>query len=146
MKAALVERFNRTLQSKLYKYFTAKKTLHYLRVLPVVIKSYNNRIHRAHGVSPQTVNKRNQKKIWEKLYGKYFKKKYKNPKLKIGDLVRLSKLRKTFGKAYLKGWTDEVFSIHEVKYTRPITYTIIDSSGDILKGSFYETELNKIRL
>ena len=32
-KASIVERFNRTLKTKMWKYFTAKNTLHYINVL-----------------------------------------------------------------------------------------------------------------
>ena len=65
IKASLAERFIRTLKSKLYKYFTAKNTLHYIRVLPSVLQGYNDKIHSSHGMAPSKVNKRNQKKSLE---------------------------------------------------------------------------------
>ena len=34
IKAAVVERFNRTLKGKMYRYFTAKHTRRYVDVLP----------------------------------------------------------------------------------------------------------------
>ena len=39
-KAKIVERFNRTLKTKMWKYFTAKKTLRYLDVLLEQVSSY----------------------------------------------------------------------------------------------------------
>ena len=108
IKASLAERFIRTLKSKLYKYFTAKNTLHYIRVLPSVLQGYNDKIHSSHGMAPSKVNKRNQKKVWNILHADYLNEKPKPPRLHIGDFVRLSKYRRTFRKAYLQGWTTEI--------------------------------------
>ena len=50
-KASIVERFNRTLKTKMWKYFTAKNTVHYLDVLPEVV-SYNSTYHRSIKMAP----------------------------------------------------------------------------------------------
>ena len=47
LKASVVERFNRTLKNKMYKYFTAKNTLTYINLLPQLVSSYNNTYHRS---------------------------------------------------------------------------------------------------
>lgn len=41
LKASVVERYNRTLKNKMYRYFTAKNTLRYIDVLPKLVSSYN---------------------------------------------------------------------------------------------------------
>ena len=146
VKASLVERFNRTLKSRMFRYFTARKTLYYLHLLPKLLLSYNRRTHSAHGKAPVNVTKKNQKDVWEILYGKYVKTKLKPAKFQQGDSVRLAKLRGAFKKSYLKGWTDELFIIHTVQETSPRSYKVRDTSGEILKGSFYESELTKVRL
>ena len=38
---AIVERFNRTIKSRTWKYFTYKNTLKYVNVLPKLVNSYN---------------------------------------------------------------------------------------------------------
>ena len=48
--------------------------------------------------------------MWLTLYEDL---KPKQPKLKVGDQVRLSKTRKVFGKSYLPGWTEELFVVAE---------------------------------
>ena len=45
-KAALVERFNRTLKHKLWRYFTSHLTYKWTKVLQDVVKSYNHSVHR----------------------------------------------------------------------------------------------------
>ena len=49
IKAAVVERFNRTMKTKMYRYFTARSTRHYVDVLPDLLYSYNHTYHRSIG-------------------------------------------------------------------------------------------------
>ena len=43
-KAAIVERVDRTLKNKMYRYFRAENTFRYLDVLQDLVESYNNTI------------------------------------------------------------------------------------------------------
>ena len=47
IKAAVVERFIKTLKQKMYRYFIAKRTRRYVDVLPDLVQSYNNTHHRS---------------------------------------------------------------------------------------------------
>jgi hypothetical protein len=40
-KASIVERFNRTLKTKMWKYFTHRETLMYMDILTEMVESYN---------------------------------------------------------------------------------------------------------
>jgi len=42
LKAAVVERFNRTLKTKMFRYFTFKTTKRYVDILADLLHSYNN--------------------------------------------------------------------------------------------------------
>ena len=46
-KAAVIERFNRTLKNRMWKYFTANNTRRYTDVLPQLLDSYNHTWHRS---------------------------------------------------------------------------------------------------
>ena len=63
--------------------------------------------------------------------------------LSIDDNVRITKKKKNFDKGYTPRWTEEVFTVSEVRYTDPITYKLKDLKGEEIKGSFYEQELQK---
>ena len=65
------------------------------------------------------------------------------PKFSVGDKVRISKKKKTFEKGYTTRWTEEIFTIIEVKPTSPVTYKIADLNGEEIQGTFYEPELQK---
>jgi len=60
LKAAVVERFNRTLKEKMFRYFTYKNTHRYTNVLEDLLHSYNNTYHRSIGISPLEVNRDNE--------------------------------------------------------------------------------------
>ena len=62
-KASTVERFNRTLKSKLYKYFTAANTLKYVDVLPKLMYQCNHTHHRSIRMSPAKVTSFNTKEV-----------------------------------------------------------------------------------
>ena len=65
------------------------------------------------------------------------------PKFSVGDRVRISKKKNTFEKGYTTRWTEEIFTIVEVKRTSPVTYEIADLNEEEIKGTFYEPELQK---
>jgi len=52
LKASVVERFNRTLKTKMYRYFTHANTRRYVDVLDDFVHSYNNTYHRSIGMAP----------------------------------------------------------------------------------------------
>ena len=70
----------------------------------------------------------------------------KIPKFKINDLVRISlKRRELFDKptGNIK-WSEELFKFHSIHKSNVITYKIKDLNDEIIKGIFYEKELQKI--
>jgi hypothetical protein len=99
-KASIVERFNRTLKGKMWKYFTANNTLKYMDILQKLVKSYNHSRHRSIGMRPVDVNETNESIVWQKLYGEEPEKPVRF-KFDIGDQVRINKTRRTFKKGYL---------------------------------------------
>ena len=62
----------------------------------------------------------------------------KNPKLKIGDVVGISKYKNVVAKGYIPNQSEEVFVIKKVKITVSWTYVINDLNGNEVVGTFYE--------
>ena len=67
----------------------------------------------------------------------------RDPKSKIGDIVRVSKYKNIFTKSFVPNWSEEVFAINKVKNTVPWTYVISDLTGEEIVGTFCEKELQK---
>ena len=68
VKAPVVERFNRTLKTKMWKYFTHESTVSYIDVLDDLLHSYNNTFHRTIKMTPSEVKAQNKEKIRARLY------------------------------------------------------------------------------
>ena len=135
IKASIVEQFNRTLKSKMWKYFTKQNKTVFLDVLQDLLWSYNHSYHRSLKMQPVEVNQQNQEDVWHNLYGN-LPLIFKRPKFRVGDCVRISKLRKTFKKGYLPNWSEELFTIYKVLRTIPVCYVIRDEMNVTLEGSF----------
>ena len=141
-KAAVVERVLKTIKSRLWRYFTYKNTLRYIDIIQAIVHGYNNTRHSSIKMAPAKVNESNILQVWRTLYKK--KDKYQSAKLKVGDTVRVSKEKKHFAKGYEKNWTEEVFTISRViRHPVPV-YELKDMSGEVIDGTFYEPELQKV--
>ena len=87
--------------------------------------------------------KENELRVWRNLYPNHLEIHDIKPKFSVGDRVRISKKKKTYEKGYTTRWTEEIFTIVEVKRTSPVTYKIADLNEEEIKGTRYEPELQK---
>lgn len=144
-KAAICERFIRTIKSLIYKYFTYVKSNKYVDVLQSLMFVYNNRIHSTIGMSPASVNENNILQVWRNTQRKRetsFTRPI--PILQVDDIVRVSNPKTVFEKGYKPKWSTEKFSVVKVHRRNPVVYNIKDDTGSVIKGNFYESELQKI--
>ena len=135
-KSVVVERFIRTLKTKIYKYMTSVLQNAYIDKLDDTMGKYNDTYHRTIKMKPVDVK--------DNAYID-FKKEVndKDPKFKVGDHVRISKYKNIFTKGYMPNWSEEIFIIKKIKNTVPWTYVINDLNGEEIIGTFYEKELQK---
>ena len=132
------------MKEKMWKYFTANSTSVYTNVLPDLVREYNNTRHSSIKMTPVRASKKENKLlVWRNPYPEHLRVHDLNPKFSVGDNVRISKKKKTFKKGYTTRWTEEIFTIVEVKRTSPVTYKIADLNGEEIKGTFYEPELQE---
>ena len=61
----------------------------------------------------------------------------KDPKFKVGDVIRISKYKNIFGKCYISNLSEKVFMIKKVKSTVSWTYVINELNGDKITVIFY---------
>ena len=142
IKASVVERFNRTIKERIYRYFTHKNTRRYIDVLDDLVYAYNHTYHRSIGMTPVDVSTENEERVRCRLYPpkpKSYKWKYS-----VGDKVRISMTKRVFRKGYVGSWSEELFTVAARHPTTPVTYTIKDAAGETIKGRFYEPEIQKV--
>ena len=109
-KAAVVERLNRTLKSRIWTYFTAHQKRHYLEILPRIVDCNNNTFHRTIGRAPNQVRKKDENEMWVRFYGDGDKEhRPKMAEAKKGQMVRISKINGAFDKGYIPNWSEEHF-------------------------------------
>jgi hypothetical protein len=152
IKCAIVERFNRTLKSKMFKFFTAKGTRRYIDQLENFLISYNNTKHRTIKISPNKVNKQNEKLVFKNIYGVNNIREFLNnqkgkskAKMESGDKVRNKYVLNPFDKGYYPTWTEHIFTIEKVIKGEIKPYFILkDYSGNIIEQRFYADELQKV--
>ena len=150
-KCSVIERWNRTIKTQLWKYFTANGTHRYIDIIQALVDRYNSTKHRSIGCTPTDARKpSNRQQVFKKLYFKKVQqiqqdkdKEDKEPKFEIGDKVRLAVQKDMFEKAYIINWSDRIYTVKEIKNTNPTTYTVQDDKGKEHKGAFYEQELQK---
>ena len=138
-KSYVIERFNRTINEKMFMYFSANNTRKYVDALDLLVDQYNNTIRSSINMTPS--RKENENKVWRNLYPEFHGMTL-TPKFSIGDHVRITNKKKTFDKVYTQRWTEEVFKIKKIQFTIPVTYKIADYNEEEIQGSFYEQELH----
>ena len=143
IKSAVIERFNRTFKNMMYKKFTENNNTIFYNILNELVNNYNNKYHSTIKMTPIEASKKiNEKKI-KNIYN--FEKTKKPDKFKIGDRVRISLEKNIFEKGYETNWTQEIFTIYDIKYSNVPYYYLKDLNNEKLQGTFYEQELQKTK-
>ena len=125
-----------------------KNTNKFYDVLDKIVDSYNKTPHRAlKGLAPNEINNKNEKWVWYNMYVTKSNTKRKNIKYayKIGQKVRITKIKNLMTREMNPRWTREIFTIVN-RFTRDgiEQYKIEDYHKQILLGSFHKEELQKV--
>jgi transposase InsO family protein len=146
IKCSIVERWNRTLKQRMWKYFTKHQTYRYVEVLPKLVHAYNHSRHSSIRMAPAKVSQKNLLQVWHHLYDKKLSRtlvqqKKKRRDLKVGQTVRISKVKRTFEKGYMENWSWELFRIRRKLARQPPVYQLEDLNNKVIDGYFYAEEL-----
>lgn len=143
IKAPNVERFNRMLKTRLWKYFSAYRTKKYINVLPKIIRAINERYCNPIKMRPSQVTFKNEKEVWKRLYGS-IKPKPARFTFEVGDRVRLAVLRGVFRKGYLPKFTQHIFVVtHCLARVPPVYRVKQEKTNRPIEGIFYKEQLVK---
>ena len=157
IKAAMVERFNRTLKEMIWRYFTWTNTRKWVTnsqredMLAKFVNAYNHRQHTTLGMSPLQAMKHDQNELYDSTIGKHLKWKQRKrlerdySNIKVGDFVLVNTAKKTFEKGVAPKWTREVFKVINVDMSSPrLSYKLEDMDGEEVKGMFVSNQLQKV--
>jgi transposase InsO family protein len=91
IKGAVIERFNKSLKIRMFKYFTKNNTYRYLDVIDKLLTGYNTSIHSTIVMPPSKFNPSNIYSVWQRMNSLWAKIPQGRVKFKVGDLVRITK-------------------------------------------------------
>jgi transposase InsO family protein len=111
--APMVERFNRTLKEMISKYLQVSKSKTITRILPRIVKNYNNSYHSSIKMAPNEVDSDNEELVWFNLMKRA--KKAHAPDIDVGDSVRVRIKPKSFDKKYKPQYSEKVHTIDRIK-------------------------------
>ena len=141
-KSSVVERWNRTMKERMFKYFSANSTRSYLPILDDLVRQYNTTRHSSIKMTPTDASlKKHEDKVYWNLYGDLPP--MQAPRFRAGEKVRITKKKGVFEKGYTPRWTEEIYEISQVLNTQPPTYRLKDLNDEEIEGSFYEPELQR---
>ena len=135
-QSVVAERYMKTLKNKICRYITSISKNAYIDKLDDIANKYNSTYHSTIKLKPVDVKSRTYIDSSKEINNK-------DPKFKIGDIVRISKYKNIFAKGYVPNWSEEVFVIKKVKNTVLWTYVISDLKEDKIVGTFYEKSWKK---
>lgn len=139
LKCAMVERFNRTLKTRLYKYLTHARTRKWINVIDKITLGINHSHHRIIKTTPDRVFRGVDRPADQQSDATEHTP--RALKYKEGDHVRMSRADKAFRKGYRSGWTEEAFVVVQAIAGDVPTYRLVDFDGEEISGLVYEHEL-----
>ena len=143
-KASIVERANRTLKTRMWKFFNHEGKKEWIYILDDLVENVNTSTNSSIGMAPSQVTKDNSSFVFAKLYG--YPHTFGKPKFEVGEKVLVSKYssplvkpgKKTFKKGYKASFGKEVYTIEKIQWGDPFLYHL-----EGVKGGFYTEELQK---
>ena len=111
-----------------------------------MVDAYNNSRHRFIGIAPADVQKKDENRLWVRLYGDG------DTQLKAsisqGAMVRASSQKTIVDKSYMPNWTKEHFTVSQALPvgigSKRRVYKLVDYNNDEVKGSWYSEEIQEI--
>ena len=146
-KSSYAERCIKTLKAKLFCYLSRHQTHRWIDVLDEVTQCYNGGYHRSINMTPRGVTKKDEALLWKLQYTtrQYAKAPTRRYAFRKGNTVRISHVRQPLDREYDERWTVEYFVVADRGMKEDIPYyTLKDTTGDAVQGTFCQSELNRV--
>ena len=93
-------------------------------------------------MKPSEVTVMNSQQVWRTIYCKQSSS--GNYKFKVGNQVKISMHKHVFQKSYLPNWSKETFTVSWRIASYPPVYKLKELDGELIKGTFYGSKLQKV--
>ena len=146
-KAATVERVQRTLKGRMFRFFTRIGSHRYIDRVNDFVSGYNNSYHRTIKMTPIQALTADRQQVFRNTYGvEGLTDLFDNNKpsrIKTGDTVRIAYDRGVFDKGYWRTYSDKTAEVKDVLDRPRPMYILKDHSGEITRR-YYPEEIQKI--
>ena len=144
-KCTVVERFHRTLKTRIARYQRYLNVDRYIDGLQGIIEGYNKSYHRTIKTRPIDVDEQQRDQVFFDSYSPKQPPKTIKHRLVVGDNVRIAAERHLFLREHFQRWSEELFKISKRWRKHNINmYKVEDCTGEQVIGSFYAAELTKV--
>jgi hypothetical protein len=120
----------------IYRYIEDGKNPKYYTKLQAFVKTINTRVNRSIRMAPKDVTNNDAVKLIAMKPQEKFK-----PSFRVGDYVRAVIPDQPFRKGYKPQFSRQIYKVHKISTTSPVTYILIDKDKKQLPGRFYERQL-----
>ena len=121
-------------------------TVRWVNVIQDLVNAYNDSRHRSIGMAPADVQKKEENRLWVRLYGDGDT--HLKCSISQSVMVRASSQNTIFDKGYMPNWTKEHFTVSKAlpvrRGTKRRVYNLVDYNNDEVKGSWYPEEIQEI--
>lgn len=138
-KVSIAERFIRTLKGRIWFHFIKDNTRKWIDVLDEIVEDYNKTKHSSLGMSPERALDKE-----DLLLDRIKPSPVGIPKYKLGDWVRIARLKGRFEKGFHPNWSYEIFQVVGIRKNIPVLYELNDYFGERIEGAFYESDLQPV--
>ena len=122
-KVSIAERFIRTLKPKIWFQVIVRGKHKWIDLLQPTVEKYNTSIHSSLGMTPTEAREPdNEDKLLDKIESPALGK----PKYKLGQWVRISRLKGIFEKGFHPNYSYEMYKIIGVRVSEPVMYYLQD--------------------
>jgi len=149
LKRAIVESVHRTIRDKICKYFTYRNTFRYIDVLTTFVKAYNDMVHLTTGIASSRVTDSDVLVILNRIESSRRGSAIvsKAATFRVGQHVRISKVKIRFAKAAEQNFSTEIFRVAKVIDRRPrVVYVLEGLNCKNIEVQFCREELTRVRI
>ena len=144
-KCSVVERVNRTLKGRMYRYFTSIGKRRWVDKLQNFVDSYNNSFHRSIKMTPVEASESDNAEVFRNLYGvdsindlrkQENDTRKKQKKIPVGAVVRVAYDRDAFDKGYYSTFTDAIGKVYKLSQQGILMYFLKDYIAETVPRRF----------
>ena len=145
IQGSVIERFEKSLKTTMFKYFTKNNTYRYMDILHKLLTGHDNSIHSTICMPPTKFNPSNIHSVWQRRNSLYANIPLGRVKFKLGYLLRITKEKVKFAKGMNEPFLQRYFGLTRLYSACPNLLMNWQTCKIVtIEGQFYNYEVVKV--